>query len=181
MPVGLSWFCVLYQVPVSLTISLLVSACLEAQHPLQGFLLSQRSLHCHVCLYIFKGRLAAPDIIRPREGGLRYWETMSDEMLGRIQVTTMPRMRAQVCMDCFNYTSPGELWLACYSPSVAPLVRKFFRKQNVFATVVWHLVVKWFVYVLELDKHCMCANMARYSITLMLLTQAESLIQTTVQ
>lgn len=47
---------------------------------LEGFLLSERvSLHCRVCLHIasdvLEGRLAAHDIIQPREGGLRYWET----------------------------------------------------------------------------------------------------------
>lgn len=61
---------------------------------------------------------------------------MSGEMLGRIQLTTLHGMRAQVCVDCFNYASPEELCFECYSPSVTLLLRKLFRKQKVIATVI---------------------------------------------
>lgn len=56
------------------------------------------------------------------------------------------------------------------------LVRKFFRRQNVFATVIQHLIVKWFVYMWDPDRQHMYANyMARYFITIVPLIQAKTL------
>lgn len=149
--------------------------CLEPQHPLERFLLSEReSLHCHVCLHITRVALQPMTSFSLEK---RDWNTRKPDIRWDAwdnSTFNYARNEGSSVYGLLQLHVTRGLWLECYSPSVMLLVRKFCRKQNVTATLIWHLVVKWFVYMLELDRQCMCANVARYSITIMLLTQADS-------
>lgn len=94
---GTVLFCILCQVLVTVTMSLLLSTCLEAQHPFKGILLSQRdSVHCHDWLCI--SRVDKLIDISCHHSAYRrraeiFGSLMSDEKFERTQLTDVPRMR----------------------------------------------------------------------------------------